>query len=133
MLSRRRPLLGNRPPRPDGRQPNHNCNCQLLDREEPLHSLAVEDLTGIQGALRVHGFHMHAEELASFLTHAANLAYDLPVQAIQKPDLVIGEIRNIQELLRLVRREHNSASGAAYARPFGDPDFLLEIACLSVT
>jgi len=72
--------------------PDDNCNCQLLDRKEPLHSLTVEDLTGIQGTLRVHGFHMYAEELASILTHAAHLAYDLPVLAIQKPDMVISEV-----------------------------------------
>ena len=44
--------------------------------------------------------------------------------------MIVGQIGNIQKLLRLIRREHHSTSRAAHPRPFGHPYLFFEIALL---
>src|SRR5258705_11032866 len=71
----------------------------LLNGEEPLHSLAGEYFTCIDIAFRVHADHVQPEELASVFAHAAHLAHNLAIFAVEEPDVVIREIGNIQKVL----------------------------------
>src|SRR5882762_1218030 len=50
----------------------------------------------------VDGDHVQAEPLSSVFAHAAHLAHDLAILAIQEPDVVVREVRDEQVLLRLV-------------------------------
>src|SRR5438445_10155785 len=99
-------------------------NHELLDGEKPLHSLAGKHFASVDDALRVHRFHMEPEELAAVFAHLAHLSQDLAVLAIEEPDVVVGEIGNVQQPLFLVRREHHAAGGTAHGGPFGHLEFL---------
>src|SRR6267378_2768481 len=64
----------------------------LPDRDESLYALAGEHLTRVDVALRVDGDHVQAEPLSSVFAHAAHLAHDLAILAIQEPDVVVREV-----------------------------------------
>ena len=59
---------------------------------ETLHPLAVEHLARIDVPRRVHCNHVKTEPLAAVLAHAAHLADDFAILAIQKPDVVVRQI-----------------------------------------
>src|SRR2546425_141979 len=63
-----------------------------LSRHKPLHALAGEDLTRVDVALRIDGDHVKPEKLAAGFAHAAQLADDLAVLAVQEPDVIVREI-----------------------------------------
>ena len=69
----------------------------LLCGREFLHPLAAEHFSRVNHAFGVHGDHVQPVELACVLAHAADLAHDLAILAIQEPDVVVGEIGNVQE------------------------------------
>ena len=81
-------------------------------------------------AFRIDGDHVQTEELAAVFAHAAHLADDFAVFAVKEPDVVIGQIGNIQEPLLLVGREHHAASGAAHAGHRRQDEFVQELALL---
>src|SRR5579885_2888583 len=64
------------------RRPSCGINVSLFHRHEPLHSFAVENLTRIQVAFRIHGFHVHAKEFAGVLSHLADLTDNLAILAV---------------------------------------------------
>src|SRR5579871_279115 len=82
-------------------------------RQEPLHALAREDFAGVDVALGIDRYHVQPEKLAAVFAHVAHLADYFAVLAVQKPNVVVGEVGNIKELLRLVWREHDTAGGPA--------------------
>src|SRR5260370_30245288 len=95
---------------------------------EPLYPLAGKPLTRVDVAFRVDSDHVQPKKLAPVFTHASHLAHHLAVLAVEEPDVVIREIRNIQEPLLLVRREHHAPGGTAHARHGGQDEFLHELA-----
>src|SRR5690242_7282008 len=66
-----------------------------LNRHEPLHPLAGEDLTSIAIALRIHGDHVQPEDLAPVFAQASHLAHDFAILAVEEPDVIIREIGNV--------------------------------------
>src|SRR5579864_6363570 len=99
-----------------------------LDGDEPLYPLACEHFTGVDIAFGVGGDHVEPEELASVFAHASHLADDLAVLAVEEPDVVIGEVGNVQELLLLVGREYHASGGTADACHRGQDELLLVLA-----
>src|SRR5262245_41423187 len=77
----------------------------LPNRNETLHALSAEYLTGIDVAARIHCDHVESEELAAVVTHATQRADNLAVIAVEKPNMVVRQIGNKQEPLRLIGRE----------------------------
>jgi hypothetical protein len=61
----------------------------LFNGHEPLHALAAEDFPRVDVALGVDRNHMQPVELACIFAHAAQLAHDLAIFAIQEPDVVV--------------------------------------------
>src|ERR1043166_9498471 len=93
---------------------------------EPLPSLSLKDLAGIDVPLGVYCDHVQPEELAAVLTHASHLAQDLTVIAIQEPDMVVRKVGDVQEPLLLVGRKHHAAGRSANAGIRSD-DKLLQV------
>ena len=89
--------------------------------------LAGEHLTRIDGALRIDRDHMQPVELAAAIAHAPHLTHDLAILAIEEPDVIVRQIGNIQEPLRLVDREHHAAGGATHACHGSQDEFLHEL------
>src|SRR5207244_2399361 len=59
---------------------------------EPLHALACEDLTCVDVAPRVDRDHVHPVELTAVVTHAAHLAHELAVFAVEEINVVVRQI-----------------------------------------
>src|SRR5262249_41769487 len=87
----------------------------LLDRKESLHAFAGEHLAGVNNALGVDGNHVQAVPLTCVLAHAAHLPQYLSVFAVEEVDMVVRQIRNVQEPLLLVRGERHAAGRASLA------------------
>jgi hypothetical protein len=92
---------------------------------ESLDAFALENLAGVDDSFGVHGNHVEPEELAAVLAHAAHLTDDFAVVAVQEPDVVVGEIGDVQQPLLPVGREHHAAGRAADAG-FGRNDELIQ-------
>ena len=103
---------------------------RTVGRHEPLHALAGEDLTRVDGALRIDGDHVKPVKLAAAITHAAHLTDDLAVLAVQEPDVIVREIRDEQVLLLLVGRERDATGGTPHARHRREDELLQELAFL---
>ena len=67
---------------------------------------------------------MQPEELAAVFAHLPHLAQNLAVLTVEKPDVVVGQIGDVQQPLLLVWREHHAACGTANSCPFRHLEFL---------
>jgi hypothetical protein len=65
---------------------------------------------------RVDRYHVKPEELATVFAHVTDFSEHLAVLSIDKPDLVVHSVRDIEELLTGIRRECHTASRAAATR-----------------
>ncbi len=67
----------------------------LPGRVKSLNALTGEYLARVDSAFRIHGDHVQAEELAPVFAHASQLTDDLAILAVEKPDVVVGEVGNV--------------------------------------
>ena len=74
----------------------------LRDGNKPLHALALKDFASINVAFGIHSDHVKTKKLAAVFTHSAYLSHDCAVLPIQKPDMVVRQVGDIQESLLFV-------------------------------
>src|SRR4029453_4054446 len=103
----------------------------LLHRTKFLHTAPKADLRGGEAALRVNRNVVPPLELAGLAPVAAPLREQLSILARKRVDLAIGAVRDEDELLLRIDRQHQIPARAVGKRLGFDPQFLYESAILA--